>query len=124
MKPQRSEIHFYYSSNQPIDKQTLAYAQTIAKYVNRIDVINERLTATRWNNLLRRLNLRAKDLLNRAHPEYQSRIAGKNWDEESWLTILVESPYLIKSPIALYKDMAILCKTPTDILKLNSMRLV
>lgn len=124
MKPHRSEIHFYYSSNQPIDKQTLAYAKTIARHVNAIDVMKERLTATRWDRLLLKLNLRAKDLLNRAHPEYQSRIAGKNWDEESWLTILVESPFLIKSPIALYRDGAILCKTPTDIFKLSSMRLI
>jgi len=120
MKSHHSELFFYHSPTQPIDKQTMAYAKTLAKYVNAVDVSKEKLTPTRWNTLLMKLNLRAKDLLNRAHPEYQDRIAGKNWDEESWLNILVVSPHLIKAPIAVYRNSAILCNTPTDILKLNS----
>lgn len=122
MANHHSELFFYHSPYQPIDKQTMAYARSMAKFVNAIDVSKERLTATRWHVLLQRLNLRAKDLFNRAHPDYQNKIAGKNWDDESWLSILVESPHLIKSPIAIYRRGAILCKTPTDILKLSSMR--
>jgi arsenate reductase len=122
MATHHSELFLYHSPFQPIDKQTFAYARTIAKFVNAIDVSKERLTATRWHYLLQQLNLRAKDLFNRAHPDYQSKIAGKNWDDESWVSILIESPHLIKSPIATYRKGAILCSTPTDILKLSSMR--
>ncbi|MBC6366115.1 arsenate reductase family protein [Algoriphagus sp. AK58] len=119
MKIHPSELYFYHSSMQPIDKQTRAYAKSIARFVNEIDLIHERLTATQWDQILLKLNLRAKDLLNRAHPDYQRLIAGKDWDEEGWLNILVNYPYLIKAPIALFRNRAILCKTPTDILKLD-----
>lgn len=124
MKMHPSELYFYHSPAQPVDKQTLAYAKSISNFVNTIDLTKERLTATQWNSLLIKLNLRAKDLLNRAHPDYQRFIAGKNWDEESWLNILIKSPNLIKAPIASLRNRAILCLTPTDILKLNSMHLV
>lgn len=119
MKTHPSELYLYHNSSQLIDKQTLAYAKSIARFVNEIDVVKEKITTTQWNSLLLKLNLRAKDLLNRAHPDYQRLIAGKNWDEESWLQILVSYPYLIKCPIALLRNKAILCNTPTDILKLN-----
>ncbi|WP_425638686.1 arsenate reductase family protein [Algoriphagus yeomjeoni] len=124
MKTHPSELYFYHSPAQPVDKQTLAYAKSISKFVNSIDLTKERLTATQWHSLLTKLNLRAKDLLNRAHPDYQRFIAGKNWDDESWLNILIKSPNLIKAPIATLRNRAILCTTPTDILKLNSMHLV
>ncbi len=124
MKTHPSELYFYHSPAQLVDKQTLAYAKSISQFVNAIDLSKERLTATQWNTLLVKLNLRAKDLLNRAHPDYQRFIAGKNWDEESWLNILIKFPNLIKAPIASLRNRAILCTTPTDILKLNSMHLV
>jgi arsenate reductase len=119
MRLHPSEMYFYHSSAQPIDKQTKAYAMTLTKFVNEIDVIKEPITATQWDQILRKLELRAKDLLNRAHPDYQNFIAGRDWDDEGWLNILVRHPYLIKSPIAIFRNKAILCRTPSDILKLD-----
>ena len=119
MRLHPSELYFYHSSEQPIEKQTKAYAKTLTKFVNEIDIIKEPITATQWDQILRKLELRAKDLLNRSHPDYQNLIAGKDWDEEGWLNILVRHPYLIKSPIAIFKNRAILCRTPSDILKLD-----
>lgn len=119
MKIHPTELYFYHNSSQLNVKQTLAYAKSITRFVNEIDVVKEKVTTTQWNSLLLKLNLRAKDLLNRSHPDYQNLIAGKNWDEDSWLQILARYPHLIKSPIAIFRDKAILCNTPTDILKLN-----
>ncbi len=119
MKTHPSELYFYHNSNQTIDKQTRAYAKSVARFVNEIDICKEKITATQWDSILLKLNLRAKDLLNRAHPDYQNHIAGKNWDDEGWLNILVKYPYLVKAPIAMLGKKAILCQTPTDILRMN-----
>ena len=119
MRVHPSEMYFYHSSAQPIDKQTKAYAKSMTKFVNEIDVIKVKVTTTQWNQILRMLALRPKDLLNRAHPDYQNQIAGKDWDDEGWLNILVRFPHLIKSPIAIFRNRAVLCQTPTDILKLD-----
>lgn len=119
MRVHPSELYLYHSSSQPVDKQTKAYAKSLTKFVNEIDIINEGITATHWDEILLMLNLRAKDLMNRAHPDYQNLIAGKDWDEEGWLNILVRNPHLVKCPIAIFKNKAILCQTPSDILKLD-----
>ncbi|HSF52752.1 MAG TPA: hypothetical protein VLA71_03320 [Algoriphagus sp.] len=119
MRGHPTELYFYHSSTQPIDKQAKAYAKSLTKFVNEIDILKERITATQWDQILLMLELRAKDLMNRAHPDYQKLIAGKDWDDEGWLNILVNFPHLVKCPIAIFKNKAILCQTPSDILKLD-----
>ncbi|UCS92679.1 glutaredoxin [Echinicola marina] len=119
MKMHPSELFFYFIPSHPIDKQARAYARSVSRYVNEIDIEKERITTTGWRTILEKLKLRPKDLLNRAHPDYQSLIAGKTWDDESWLNILVKYPYLIKAPIAIKREKAVLCTKPMEILKLS-----
>jgi arsenate reductase len=71
-----------------------------------------------WNDLLQKLKMRPKDLLNRSDPKYQNELAGKSFDDEGWINILLKNPCLIKAPIALMHDKAVLCVKPKDIYKL------
>ena len=119
MKTHPNELFFYYNPTQSVEKQARAYARSVSKNVNEINIQKERITTTGWRNILNKLNLRAKDLLNRSHPDYQTHIAGKTWDDESWLHILVNFPHLVKAPIAIKKDKAVLCTTPLEVLKLS-----
>ena len=119
MKNHPNELFFYYNPTQSAEKQARAYARSVSKNVNEINIQKERITTTGWRNILNKLNLRAKDLLNRSHPDYQTHIAGKTWDDESWLHILVNFPHLVKAPIAIKKDKAVLCITPLEVLKLS-----
>ena len=119
MKTHPNELFFYFSPGQSLDKQARAYARSVSKNINEIDIQKQRITTTGWRNILNKLNLRAKDLLNRAHPDYQALIAGNTWDDESWLHILVNNPHLVKAPIAIKKGRAILCTKPQEVLKLG-----
>lgn len=114
-----NELFFYYNPEHNVDKQTRAYTRSISKNVNEINLQKEKITTTGWRIILDKLQLRPKDLLNRAHPDYQNLIAQKNWDDESWLQILVKYPHLIKAPIAIKKDKAVFCINPSEILKLS-----
>ncbi|PRY90448.1 arsenate reductase family protein [Mongoliibacter ruber] len=119
MKAHPNELFFYYNPSHSVDKQMRAYAKTVSNHVNEINMEKEPITTTGWRSILDMLNLRPKDLLNRAHPDYQTKIAGKTWDEDSWLTILTKFPHLIKAPIAIKKNKAVLCLTPNNILELD-----
>lgn len=94
-------------------------AKAISKNVNEFEYEKVRFSGTIWRGLLDKMGLRPKDLLNRAHPDYQSKIARQNLDDEGWLNVIIQHPYLIKAPIAISTSKAILCQTPTDILKLS-----
>ena len=49
----------------------------------------------------------------------KSALAAEAADDESWLHILVNFPHLVKAPIAIKKDKAVLCITPLEVLKLT-----
>ncbi len=119
MKMHPTELYFYYNPSHPVDKQTRAYAQAVSRYINEINIEKEKITTTGWRSILDKLKLRPKDLLNRAHPDYQNLIAGKTWDDEGWLNILTKFPYLIKAPIAIKRNKAVLCINPNEVLKLD-----
>lgn len=119
MKKHPNELFFYYYPVQSGEKQTRAYARSVSNNINEINLQKERISTTAWRTILIKLNLRAKDLLDRSHPDYQTHIAGKTWDDESWLHILSNSPHLIKAPIAIKRDKAVLCITPVEVLKLR-----
>ncbi|WP_226389153.1 arsenate reductase family protein [Penaeicola halotolerans] len=119
MKTHPNELFFYYAPESNGSKQTRAMAYAITRHVNEFNFQKERLTSTAWRTLLNLLGLRAKDLLNRAHPEYQAKIAGHDFNDEDWINILINHPYMLKAPIAVKNNHAVLCKSPNDILKLG-----
>lgn len=118
MKLHPNELFIYYDPSTNTGKQTRAYAYSLTRNVNEALCNKVRLTSTIWKKLLDMLNLRPKDLLNRAHSDYQTKIAGNNYDDEGWLNVLINYPYLLKAPIAIMNNKAILCCNPTDVLKL------
>lgn len=118
MKLHPDEMLFYYDESCTKCKKTKAFAYSITGHVNEKTFQKDALTATQWRDLLDLLKLRPKDLLNKAHPDYQKYIAGHSFDDEGWLNILCKRPYLLKGPIAVKNNKAVFCKTPHDIFKL------
>ena len=68
--------------------------------------------------ILRALDAHPKELLNKAHPFYQRHIRGREFDKTSWLNVLARNPELIKAPIAIRGNRAVICTQPTDIYQL------
>jgi arsenate reductase len=60
-----------------------------------------------------------KELMNKAHPYYQANIRGKEFTDEDWLNVIKYNPSLLKAPIAIRGDKAVLCTNATDIYKLT-----
>ena len=122
MKFHPNELFIYYDPSTNTGKQCRAYAKSISSNINDVDCNKIKLTTTLWKDILNQLGLRPKDLLDRSNPEYQKKIAGNTFTMSGWLEILVNNPHLIKAPIAIYNEKAVLCLKPTDILKLDLSR--
>ena len=104
------ELTLVYDSNTSEGRKALAFAYTLASKVNRQDVAAVQLSTTFVRQVLKQLNLRPKDLLNRAHPYYQQHVRGREFNMEGWLEVLRHNPQLIKAPIALMGDKAVICE--------------
>jgi arsenate reductase len=118
MKTHQREILIYYNPNSSSDRQTVAHALGTGMIIRTYHHDQAPSTTTSWKTILESLNMHPKDLLNKADPYYQENIKGKEFDDEDWLNVLKRNPHLIKSPIAMKGNKAILCQTPTDIYKL------
>ena len=108
-----------YDSGTTEGRKALAFAYSLAPKVNKQDVSEVSLSTTFVRQVLKQLNLRPKDLLNRAHPYYQENLRGRDLDSEGWLQVLTHNPALLKAPIALQGDKAVLCEPASLIYTLS-----
>lgn len=118
MKTHPREILIYYNSRSSSDRKTIAIAQSTGRKIRTIEHDKSHSTTTSWKVLLKSLGKHPKELMNKAHPYYQQNIRGKEFNMHGWLNILQNNPELIKHPIAMKGNNAIVCQTPTDIFRL------
>ena len=113
------EIVIFYNPDSSSDRKTVAHARGMSRYIKSYSYNQAQLTGTQWQLILDSIDMEdKKKLFNKAHPYYQSDLRGKNFDNESMISILKNNPQLMKSPIAVRNRRAIVCETPTDIYKL------
>ncbi len=120
MKTHRREILIYYNPESSNDRKTVAHAQSLAPYIRTFAFHQAPSTGTSWQQIISALNLRPKDLMNKAHPYYQENIRGRKFNEEDWLNVIMHNPTLLRAPIAMRGDKAVLCSSATDIYKLTT----
>jgi len=118
MKTNPREILIYYNPDSSSDRKTVAYAKSISRHVKTYSHCDANVTTTGWKGLLQKMDVEPKRLFNKALPEYQSTLKGKELDEEGWLNVIRRNPHLLKSPIAVKGKKVVLCERPTDIYKL------
>ncbi|CAN5340573.1 hypothetical protein BH09BAC1_BH09BAC1_11530 [soil metagenome] len=115
MKTHENEVMILYDSGSHDGRKTLAYAHTLTQNVKGWDYSLLPLTTTLWRQLLEMLQVHPKELLDKSHPYYQSHIRGHDFDEEGWLNVLRRNTFLIKAPIVVKGNKAVVCHTPHDI---------
>lgn len=113
------ELTLVYDSTTSEGKKALAFATSLAPKVNKQDVNEVTLSTTFVRQVVKQLNIRPKDLLNRAHPFYQEHIRGRDLDMEGWLQVVARNPTLWKAPVALMGDNAVMCEPASLIYSLT-----
>ena len=118
MKTNPREILLFYNSESSSDRQTVAHAMSVTRHIKAYDHAKGIRSTTSWQSILNKLALHPKMLLNKAHPDYQKNIRGKEFDDEGWIYVLRNNPHLIKWPIAIKGHHVMLISTPTDIYRI------
>jgi arsenate reductase (glutaredoxin) len=119
MQFHRNELFLIYDPQSSVGKQTKALALDLCSHINEVDVVHERFSPTYWKEILNLLGVHPKELLDTDHPEFKKKMAADNYTMDGWLGVLVHDGYLVKYPIVVFNHSAILCHTPTDIMKLK-----
>jgi arsenate reductase len=114
-----NELFLLFNPLSQAGKQTRAFALTISSHLNEVNAMQEKLGPTYWKEVLNMLGMTPKDLMDKSHPDYRAKVAGNTYTMDGWLNVLMHNPQLLKAPIAIYNGKALLCRNPTDILKLE-----
>jgi len=118
VKTNHREILLYYNPDSSGDRKTVAHAQSLSPHIKAFAYRSAPSTGMSWQFILSSLGIDPKDLLNKAHPYYRTHIKGRDFDGESWIKVIKYNPDVLKAPIAVRGQKAIVCLSPTDILRL------
>ncbi len=58
--------------------------------------------------------------MDKSHPYYQKNIRGRAFNDQDWLNVIMHNPSLLRAPIAIRGNKAVLCSSATDIYKLTT----
>ncbi len=112
------EIQLYIKLDCSKSKKAIAYAKSHSNNVNTIDMARTKGTGTIWENILTKLEMSPKELLDKSQPYYQENIKGRDFEKRDWVNLLMNNPGLVRSPIAVRGNKAILLDNPTDIYRI------
>ena len=114
------ELYLIYDPETELGRKTRALAPTISNVVHEIDLKSKWVTPFRWKEIMGLLHVGSPvDLLDSNHPDYAQVISGKEYSESDLLEILYQNPQLVKGPIGVLENHAVLCEDARDILRLD-----
>ncbi|MDW7692421.1 ArsC/Spx/MgsR family protein [Flammeovirgaceae bacterium SG7u.111] len=111
-----NEVVIYYNSNHSVDKEVIAYAQTHFRFVRTVNVIESRLTGTRLTEIASRLGMPLDYLVCLTSDAAKTiGLDFGNMDDIDLIKLLQHYPDLIKSPIVISKNKAVVATGAKDI---------
>lgn len=114
-----NELFLLYNPQSSTGKQTKAMAMDMCNHLNEVDSLHEKLGPTYWKEVINMLGMEPAELLDHSHPEFKAKVGNQQYTMNGWLDVIMHNPQLIKAPIAIFNGQAVLCKTPSDILRLT-----
>ncbi len=75
-------------------------------------------TKKEMKDLLKKLNLKASELIRKTEAVYKEQYKNKTLTESQWIDAMLEHPKLIERPIVVKGDQAVLGRPPENVLRL------
>lgn len=114
----KRELTLLYNSHRELDLKTLAMAHTLGVKINRQDLTSVRISETLFMLFLDKLEMEPCEIVDKSNPYYQSELRGKGYSSPEWYEIILHKPELLRAPLAMYLDKAMICTSPNDMLRM------
>ena len=83
-----------------------------------IEYLKEPLSAIEIKKLLKKLNMKAEDLIRKGEPAFKDNFKGKQLTEDEWVKAMVKFPKLIERPIVVNGSKVALGRPPESVLEI------
>jgi len=83
-----------------------------------VEYMKAPLSSDELKLLLARLNLKPQDIIRKKEAIFREKFGQLDLNEEEWIQILAENPFLMERPIAVKGNKAVVGRPPEQLLKL------
>ncbi len=109
-------ITIYHNPRCSKSRECLQALEASPEKITVVEYLKEPLNAIELKGLLKKLNMKAREVVRKKESLYIEKYKGKSLTETQWLNILAQNPILIERPILVKENKAIIGR-PTERVK-------
>ncbi|HEV7230549.1 MAG TPA: arsenate reductase (glutaredoxin) [Bacteroidia bacterium] len=107
-----SEVTIYHNNRCSKSREAMCILDEIKVKAHVIEYLITPPTEDDIIELLRKLGMKAEDIVRKGETLYKEKFEGKKMTESQWVKILAKHPILIERPIAVKGNKAIIARPP------------
>ena len=88
------------------------------KNVTVIEYLKTPISKSELKDLIKKLNIEAKDLIRKGETDFKDNFKGKTLSEDEWIEAMIEYPKLMERPIFVNGDKAVIGRPPEKVLEI------
>lgn len=112
------EITVYHNTRCRKSREACSILEERGKAFEVVEYLKTPLTQKEIKDLLKKLGLKAEDIIRKGETVFKENYKGKTILETEWLKILADNPILIERPIIVKGDKAVIGRPPEKVLDL------
>ncbi|WP_142784598.1 arsenate reductase family protein [Changchengzhania lutea] len=97
----KHQLTYIYSSDSDLGKKVLAYANSVDKHIQTIELEKTKIADTIWAELSEKLNIPFSELFVSDHPDAPELGDGSDFSDHDWIKLINANPALLQQPIAI-----------------------
>jgi arsenate reductase (glutaredoxin) len=99
-------------------RETLDLLKHHCKDITIVDYLKTPPDEKELKMILKKLGMKAEDLLRKGEELFKEKYKNKNFSEEEWIKVMVKNPVLIERPIVVEGNRAVIGRPPEKTLEL------
>jgi len=100
-------VTIYHNPRCKKSRAGLQYLQSKTDEIEVVEYLKNSITEVVLKDLLMKLNKKPREIVRTQETVYKQNFKGKNFTDEEWVKIMVETPKLIKRPIVVRGNKAV-----------------
>lgn len=113
-----NELTLLYNKDKSLHKKVFAVGHTLKLPINKQEINTVNFSETLFHKIVAKVGGDVKVLFDKSNPYYQKHLAGNDYTLSEWYQHLMQNKLLLKHPVAMYNDKAMICDTSYRILNI------
>lgn len=117
-KKTKEKITLYHNTRCTKSREACSILEKKKVVFDTVEYLKTPLDKEEIKTLLKKLGLKAEELIRKKEPVFQEKFATKKLTESQWINAMVQFPILIERPILVKGNTAIIGRPPEKVLEL------